>query len=1689
MKEDQSNENCLPKNPDISTEISGNTVSISGEVAGGSLSGLVAGIEGQNNSFKINATVTSKDEGFLISGVGNYTNGPLEGELTGSIQTDGSFIPDPSTLNVGGSVKVSQEISGILIELSGAMENGSLKSLSGTIEGPNGTFIINASVVDNGDTYTITGGGAFAAGPVQGNLTAQILSDKSFTIDPSSLNISGDATVNTELMGIKVNMTGTVENGSLASLTGVIIGPNDFFTINASVVDNGSGYTISGSGVFTAGPVEGNVQAEIQADTGFNIDPSTLSIGGGVSISKEILGNQIDLSGSVVNGSLSSIVGTIAGPNQSYLLNASVVDNGDTYTITGGGAFAAGPIQGNINAQIDTDSAFNIDPSSLVIGGSATVNTEIAGILINLSGAVEEGSLKSLSGTIEGPNGTFIINASVVDNGDTYTITGGGAFAAGPVQGNLTAQILSDKSFTIDPSSLNISGDATVNTELMGIKVNMTGTVENGSLASLTGVIIGPNDFFTINASVVDNGSGYTISGSGVFTAGPVEGNVQAEIQADTGFNIDPSTLSIGGGVSISKEILGNQIDLSGSVVNGSLSSIVGTIAGPNQSYLLNASVVDNGDTYTITGGGAFAAGPIQGNINAQIDTDSAFNIDPSSLVIGGSATVNTEIAGILINLSGAVEEGSLKSLSGTIEGPNGTFIINASVVDNGDTYTITGGGAFAAGPVQGNLTAQILSDKSFTIDPSSLNISGDATVNTELMGIKVNMTGTVENGSLASLTGVIIGPNDFFTINASVVDNGSGYTISGSGVFTAGPVEGNVQAEIQADTGFNIDPSTLSIGGGVSISKEILGNQIDLSGSVVNGSLSSIVGTIAGPNQSYLLNASVVDNGDTYTITGGGAFAAGPIQGNINAQIDTDSAFNIDPSSLVIGGSATVNTEIAGILINLSGAVEEGSLKSLSGTIEGPNGTFIINASVVDNGDTYTITGGGAFAAGPVQGNLTAQILSDKSFTIDPSSLNISGDATVNTELMGIKVNMTGTVENGSLASLTGVIIGPNDFFTINASVVDNGSGYTISGSGVFTAGPVEGNVQAEIQADTGFNIDPSTLSIGGGVSISKEILGNQIDLSGSVVNGSLSSIVGTIAGPNQSYLLNASVVDNGDTYTITGGGAFAAGPIQGNINAQIDTDSAFNIDPSSLVIGGSATVNTEIAGILINLSGAVEEGSLKSLSGTIEGPNGTFIINASVVDNGDTYTITGGGAFAAGPVQGNLTAQILSDKSFTIDPSSLNISGDATVNTELMGIKVNMTGTVENGSLASLTGVIIGPNDFFTINASVVDNGSGYTISGGGVFTAGPVEGNVQGEILTDQSFNPDLGSLNISGDAQVNTEIAGNIIDMAGTMEKGSLQSLEGTITGPNGMYSLTASVTDNGDTYSVKGSGEFTAGPIQGTVEGEIQTDKNFTPEFNSVQIGGEANVDTDLAGNKILMSGTMENGSLQSLVGSIEGPNGLYLLAVSVVDNGNGYTITGGGAFAMGPVHGEVTGEIQTDPNFNPDFSTLNIGGEATVDTEIAGHHISMTGVMVNGSLASLVGTVEGPNDLYVINASVIDNGDGYTISGEGSFSNGPIEGSVNGTINTDPNFAPDFSSLSMGGEATIETEVAGNKVDVSASVNNGYLENISGTVEGPGGLYTITAKGVREGDSGYDIEAGGAFTFFEEHFAFEPLQS
>ena len=106
-------------------------------------------------------------------------------------------------------------------------------------------------------------------------------------------------------------------------------------------------------------------------------------------------------------------------------------------------------------------------------------------------------------------------------------------------------------------------------------------------------------------------------------------------------------------------------------------------------------------------------------------------------------------------------------------------------------------------------------------------------------------------------------------------------------------------------------------------------------------------------------------------------------------------------------------------------------------------------------------------------------------------------------------------------MSNISGTIEGPGGAFIINAAVVDNGGAYTITGDGAYSAGPLQGSLNAEIQTDSAFNIDPSSLNIGGDVSLSQEIAGNQIDLSGTVAEGSLSSLLGTLVGPAQSYLI----------------------------------------------------------------------------------------------------------------------------------------------------------------------------------------------------------------------------------------------------------------------------------------------------------------------------------------------------------------------------------------------------------------------------------------------------------------------------------------------------------------------------------------------------------------------------------------
>ena len=444
--------------------------------------------------------------------------------------------------------------------------------------------------------------------------------------------------------------------------------------------------------------------------------------------------------------------------------------------------------------------------------------------------------------------------------------------------------------------------------------------------------------------------------------------------------------------------------------------------------------------------------------------------------------------------------------------------------------------------------------------------------------------------------------------------------------------------------------------------------------------------------------------------------------------------------------------------------------------------------------------------------------------------------------------------------------------------------------------------------------------------VSLSIEILGNTITIQGEIVDGSVDGVSGTLEGPGSSFLINLSVINDGENFLITGSGAFSAGPLEGSVTAQIETDPAFNINPDSLNISGEVTINQDLGGTLIDFSGAMENNRLVNLAGTITGPSEMFIIGASVEDNGEGYTITGQGDFALGPVQGSANAQIETDSLFNINPDSISIGGEANVLTNVGGLLIDMTGLMENNRLVSLEGTLTGPGEMFVISASVVDNGDTYTISGSGAFSAGPVQGSLSSQIETNSNFEVNPESLDISGDATVDTQLAGITINMTGVVENMRLVSLVGTFEGPNGVFLINVSVTDNGDSYSISGEGNFTAGPMSGTLGGTLETDNQFIPQIDTLDLNAEVFVDTEIAGMKIIMSGSFHNTRLLSLIGNVIGPSEMYNLEASVVDNGEGYTVTGGGEFTAGPLVGSVVGEINTDDNFNPQFDTINVSG-------------------------------------------------------------------------------------------------------------------------------------------------------------------
>ena len=93
-------------------------------------------------------------------------------------------VPDLDDLASGTiPVNVNKEFSGIKINLQGQIVNLDFGGVSGTLEGPDNSFLLNLSLSKDADNYIINGEGNFIKEPLEGIITASVYADSNFEID------------------------------------------------------------------------------------------------------------------------------------------------------------------------------------------------------------------------------------------------------------------------------------------------------------------------------------------------------------------------------------------------------------------------------------------------------------------------------------------------------------------------------------------------------------------------------------------------------------------------------------------------------------------------------------------------------------------------------------------------------------------------------------------------------------------------------------------------------------------------------------------------------------------------------------------------------------------------------------------------------------------------------------------------------------------------------------------------------------------------------------------------------------------------------------------------------------------------------------------------------------------------------------------------------------------------------------------------------------------------------------------------------------------------------------------------------------------------------------------------------------------------------------------------------------------
>ncbi|WP_324128412.1 BapA/Bap/LapF family large adhesin [Acinetobacter baumannii] len=1547
----------------------------------------------------------------VVAGTDGSWSVPNPGNLVDGDTVTATATDPAGNTSLPGTGTVSADITAPVVALDDVLTNDSTPALTGTVNDPTATVVVNVDGVDypavnNGDgTWTLA------------DNTLPTLADGPHTITVTATDAAGNVGNDTAVVTIDTVAPNAPVLDPINATDPVSGQAEPGSTVTVTYPDGTTATVVAGTDGSWSVPNPGNL-VDGDTVTATATDPAgNTSLPGTGTVSADITAPVVALDDVLTNDSTPALTGTVNDPTATVVVNVDGVDypavnNGDgTWTLADNTlpTLADGPHTITVTA---TDAAGNVGNDTAVV----TIDTVApnAPVLdpINatdpVSGQAEPGSTV----TVTYPDGT---TATVVAGTD-------GSWSV-PNPGNLVDGDTVTATATDPAGNTSLPGTGTVSADITAPVVALDDVLTNDSTPALTGTVNDPTATVVVNVDGVDYPA--VNNGDGTWT---LADNTLPTL-AD-----GPHTITV------------TATDAAGNVGNDTAVVTIDTVA-PNAPVLDPINATDpvsgqaepgstvtvtypDGTTATVVAGtdGSWSV-PNPGNL-VDGDTVTATATDPAgNTSLPGTGTVSADITAPVVALDDVLTNDSTPALTGTVNDPTATVVVNVDGVDypavnNGDgTWTLA------------DNTLPTLADGPHTITVTATDAAGNVGNDTAVVTIDTVAPNAPVLDPINATDPVSGQAEPGSTVTVTYPDGTTATVVAGTDGSWSVPNPGNL-VDGDTVTATATDPAgNTSLPGTGTVSADITAPVVALDDVLTNDSTPALTGTVNDPTATVVVNVDGVDypavnNGDgTWTLADNTlpTLADGPHTITVTA---TDAAGNVGNDTAVV----TIDTVApnAPVLdpINatdpVSGQAEPGSTV----TVTYPDGT---TATVVAGTD-------GSWSV-PNPGNLVDGDTVTATATDPAGNTSLPGTGTVSADITAPVVALDDVLTNDSTPALTGTVNDPTATVVVNVDGVDYPA--VNNGDGTWT---LADNTLPTL-AD-----GPHTITV------------TATDAAGNVGNDTAVVTIDTVA-PNAPVLDPINATDpvsgqaepgstvtvtypDGTTATVVAGtdGSWSV-PNPGNL-VDGDTVTATATDPAgNTSLPGTGTVSADITAPVVALDDVLTNDSTPALTGTVNDPTATVVVNVDGVDypavnNGDgTWTLA------------DNTLPTLADGPHTITVTATDAAGNVGNDTAVVTIDTVAPNAPVLDPINATDPVSGQAEPGSTVTVTYPDGTTATVVAGTDGSWSVPNPGNlVDGDTVTATATDP-AGNTSLPGTGTVSADITAPVVALDDVLTNDSTPALTGTVNDPT----ATVVVNVDGVDYPAVNNGDGTWTLADNTLP--TLADGPHTITVTATDAAGNVGNDTavvtidTVAPNAPVLdpinatdpvSGQAEPGSTVT----VTYPDGTTATVVAGTDGS--WSVPNPGNL----VDGDTVTATATDPAGN-----TSLPGTGTVSADITAPVVALDDVLTNDSTPALTGTVNDPTATVVVNVDGVDypavnNGDGtWTLADNTlpTLADGPHTITVTAT---------DAAGNVGNDTAVVTVDTTAPVVSFTDASTNDTTPALTGTIDDPAATVVVTVDGV-----------------------------